>query len=254
LAPDTVYVYGVVPVSEKLSISTKGVEDGDVGVVEHAGLAALTSRFGGDSLTAARDVRAHWRVLEEAFQQTPVLPLRFGTVLESEEAVRIQLLEPNLDYLNELLAAIRGRVQLNLKGSYNEEQLLREIVRESAQVRALRERLEGSPDDARSYGERVRLGELVAAEFARRRDADTRRVLAALEPLAVATRQEELRNEHAVFSLAFLVERKGQEKFDQAVGELRQELGRRMELRYVGPLVPFSFAEADLTSGSPAWA
>jgi hypothetical protein len=38
------------------------------------------------------------------------------------------------------------------------------------------------------------------------------------------------------------------------VGRLREELGERVTLRYVGPLPPYSFAETDLNPGAAAWA
>jgi hypothetical protein len=42
--------------------------------------------------------------------------------------------------------------------------------------------------------------------------------------------------------------------FSEAVGRLREELGERVRLRYVGPLPPYSFAETDLSAGAAAWA
>ena len=250
---DAVYVYGVLPGAELRSLSVSGVQGAEVGVVRHADLAALTSPLAGDAV-GARDVRAHWRVLEEAFKHATVLPLRFGTVLESADAVRDQLLEVHGEAIREMLAVLENRVQLNVKGRYREEVLLGEIVRESREVAALRRHLQTMPDDARAYGHRVRLGELVAAEVARRRDHDTRMAVAALEPLAVSVIEERPTDEHAAFNLAFLVERSAQEKFDQAVGAVKQELGKRLELSYVGPSLPYSFAEADLGAGSAAWA
>ena len=61
-----------------------------------------------------------------------MLPVRFGTVLEGDRAVREQLLEPNAERLTELLDALAGRVQLTVKGDYDEERLLREVVRDIA--------------------------------------------------------------------------------------------------------------------------
>ena len=242
----TVYVYGVLPASERGRISGAGVEEAKVDVVEHAGLAALTSRLESEALVAARDVRAHWRVLEEAFQHATVLPLRFGTVLESEAAVRERLLEPNAERLHQMLEAMAGRMQLNLKGQYREEPLLREVVRDSPAVAELRDRLRTSEEGASAYGDRIRLGELVASEVARRRDDDTRLALDTLRPFAVEVQEEEI-GQDAAFNLAFLVERDGVDRFSAAVRKLSEEMADRLQLRYVGPLPPFSFA--DLSAG-----
>jgi hypothetical protein len=252
-ADSTVYVYGVLSASDQAGVSVGGVEEAKVRMIEHAGLAALVSTLEADALAAAREVRAHWRVLEEASKTAAVLPVRFGTVMECDDAVRERLLEPNAAHLTELLGELAGRVQLNVKGDYDEERLLREVVLESPPVATLRERVQELSDSA-GYYERIRLGELVAAEVARRREQDTTLALARLEPLSAATRAEQPHSPNAAFNLAFLVEGSGVDAFSEAVGRLRAELGERVTLRYVGPLPPYSFAETDLSAGAEAWA
>jgi hypothetical protein len=244
---DTVYVYGVSSSADYDPASLHGVEGANVQAVEHDGLVALTSRLKGGAL-AARDVRAHWRVLERAFEHAAVLPVRFGTVLESDEAVRERLLDANREWLSARLAEMANLVQLNVKGRYDEEALLVEIVRSTPAIARLRERL------ARSTPvEQIELGRMVEREIARRRADDTELAFGTLEPHAVATHAEEVTHP-AAFSLAFLVERGAQDRFSEAVGAVRQALADRVELRYVGPQPPFSFAQADLTGGSGPWA
>lgn len=249
----SVYVYGVLPGSDQGRVSVGGVEGAQVRTIEHGGLAALVSTIDADALAAARELRAHWRVLEEASERTTVLPVRFGTVMESDDAVREQLLERGAAGLTALLEELTGRVQLNLKGDYDEDALLSAVVREVPAVAALRERVQKLSDSA-GYYDRIRLGELVAAEVARRRENDTALALARLEPLAVAANAEQAHSPDAAFNLAFLVDRRQVDAFSDAVGRLRAELGERVTLRYVGPLPPYSFAETDLSAGAEAWA
>jgi hypothetical protein len=249
----SLYVYGILSAADQANVSVGGVEEAEVQTVEHAGLAALVSTLQADALAAAREVRAHWRVLEEASKSATVLPVRFGTVMEGEAAVREQLLEPNAEQLTELLDALAGRVQLNVKGEYDEESLLREVVRASPAIAALRERV-NKLSDAAGYYDRIRMGELVAAEIARRRQEDEALALARLESLAVAARAEQVSTSSGAFNLAFLVESGGVDRFSTAVGSLRAELAGRVELQYVGPIPPYSFAETDLSTGAAAWA
>jgi hypothetical protein len=239
-----VYVYGVSPKRSYDSASLSGV-DVEIETVEHDGLVALTSPLHNGTLTA-RDVRAHWRVLERVFDHATVLPMRFGTVMESREAVRDRLLAPNSDRLSDLLAQMDGLVQLNVKGRYDEELLLREIVKRSPAIARLRDRVRapgtGTP------AQQIQLGGLVNAEIERYRDADTHAALRGLEQLAVSARAEQVNHPNA-FDLAFLVERPREADFGGGVARLREDLGERVEIRYLGPLPPFSFAQADLTTG-----
>ena len=253
MTESAVYVYGVLAAAELPALAVAGVHGVPVRAVEHDGLAALTSELKSDALAAAREVRTHWRVLDEASQTATVLPARFGTVLESDAAVRERLLEPNRERLAELLSAVAGRVQLNVKGEYDEDRLMRSVVSESPGIVALREKVRTLPEAA-GYYERIRLGELVASEVERRRQEDTRFALETLGPLAVESRQEDVSHPDAAYKLAFLVERNRQDEFTAAVNALSTAHGDEIAIRYVGPLPPYSFAEADLSPRSEAWA
>jgi hypothetical protein len=243
-----VYVYGVLAASDCAEVKDAGVQGSPVRCVKQDGIAALVSDLGGDSLTVAREVRAHWKVLDAASQKATVLPVRFGTVLESEEAVRERMLGANRERIEALLGELGGRVQLTLKGDYEEERVLREVVDESPAVAGMRERLRSVPEDASYYG-RIRLGELVAGEIARRRELDSARVRERLEPLAVQVREEQPASAEAAFNLAFLVDRSGVKRFSSEVAGLGKEFGDRVQIRYVGPLPPYSFTEAELSAG-----
>jgi gas vesicle protein GvpL/GvpF len=250
---EAVYVYGVMPAASAGSLDVRGVKGGEVRLVEHDGLAALVSPMRGDQLAAAREVRAHWRVLDEVVREATVLPVRFGTVMDGDEAVKEELLGENSERLRALLGELDGKVQLTLKGEYREEPLLREVVRASPEVARLRERIRGLPEAA-GYYDRIRLGELVSAEVARQRERDTRLALELLEPHAVDAREETPSGPDAAFNLAFLVERGAQERFTEGVRRLAAELSDRAEIRYIGPLPPYSFADLELSAGSAAWA
>jgi hypothetical protein len=248
-----VYVYGVLSAADTESPSLDGVEQSAVRVVRHGGLGALVSDVAGGALAAAREVRAHWQVLEAASQRATVIPVRFGTVLENDLAVRERLLEPNAETLATLLETLAGRIQLSVKGDYDEDRLLHEVVAGSSAIRALRERLR-TISPAAGYYDRIRLGEMVAAEVARRREEDSQLALSRLEPHAVAARAEPPGRPDAAFDLAFLVESDSTAAFSRVVAQLGEEVGDRIHIRYVGPLPAYSFADPALTAAEGAWA
>jgi Gas vesicle synthesis protein GvpL/GvpF len=250
-----IYVYGVVAGSDVVDIQSPGVggNAAAVGWIAHEGIAALVSELPGGSLAGARDLRAHWSVLEEAVERTTVLPVRFGTVMQSGDAVREDFLAPNAERLGASLAALEGKVELSVKGFYDEERLLRHVVREAPEIAGLRRRVQGLPEAA-SYYDRIRLGELVAAEVDRRRLEDVALLLDRLEPFAVAAKAEPAATKNGAVNAAFLVERASIDSFSAAVRNLADDLGDRMSLRYVGPLPPYSFADDDAAVGSGSWA
>jgi hypothetical protein len=182
-----------------------------------------------------------------------LLPVRFATVLAGDRAVVEELLAPQAAHLTALLQSLAGRVQLAVKGEYDEEALLREVVRDTPAVKALRERVQQLPQDA-GYYDRIRLGELVAAEVARRRERDQQAALDALAPHADASRASAPRTPNGAFDLAFLVPRDRVDAFGAPVRALSDALGERVRLRYVGPLPPYSFVDEQTTAREAAWA
>jgi gas vesicle protein GvpL/GvpF len=248
----SVYVYGVASAAERTDVKAPGVGAPDAGVrrIVHRDVAALVSDVEPGPLAAARELRAHWRVLEEAIQRATVLPVRFGTVMENDEAVVERFLAPRHDQLAGQLGELAGKVQLTVKASYDEERLMRGVVESSPAVAQLRERVRGRPEAA-TYYDRIKLGELVAGEVAQARERDTALVLGRLEPLAVAAQSEPPSGPDGAVNTAFLVERTRVDEFSQAVAGLESELGGRMKLRYVGPVPPYSFTEEEVEA---AWA
>ncbi len=247
----SVYVYGVVAAADAAAVAGAGVDGCTVRAVCGDRLGALVSDLDAQSLSAASAVRAHWRVLDRAAEQTTVVPARFGTVLEDDDAVRRDLLAANAEQLQHLLRSLAGRVQLKVEGRYEEDRLLRAIVQSSPGIAALRRRVQDR-SAAAGYYDRIRLGEAIVAAVERRRAADTDRARAVLAPLAEVDRIEEARTPDTAFSLAFLVEREAVEAFGAGVAALRGELGDAVAIRYVGPLPAYSFAEADLASAEVA--
>jgi hypothetical protein len=239
-----VHVYGVVAASERPEITAA-----DVRRIAHRDVAALVSDVEPGELTAARVMRAHWRVLEQAGAGCTVLPVRFGTVMAGDDAVVEEFLSPDHDDLAARLADLAGKVQLTVKGFYEEAPLLRGVVAASPAIARLRARVQALPEAA-GYYDRIELGRLVGEEVERLRERDTALVLQRLEPLALATSREAAATADTAVNAAFLVERDGVDRFSEAVGELGRELEGRMRLRYVGPLPAYSFTG----DGSPAWA
>jgi hypothetical protein len=169
--------------------------------------------------------------------------------METDDEVRRRLLEPNQDRLAELLTTMDGLIQLNVKGRYDETTLLRQIVQGEPALARLRERSERSG----ALGDQIALGQQVEQAIEHRRIRDAATVRRTLDTLAVAARDEPVRHPDA-FNIAFLVPRDGLDAFGEGVGHVRAALEDQMEIRYVGPAPPFSFAEADLDPGEPAWA
>jgi Gas vesicle synthesis protein GvpL/GvpF len=233
-------VYGIVPAETRLDGVPSGIGGAPVGRVVSGGLAALVSPVEGEELRATRrDLLSHSAVLERAIAAGPVLPFRFGIVLRDEDAVAEELLEPRRDELTALLQRFERLVELRVKAFYDEEAVLREIVRSDPEIARLNEATRGAPDAA-AQAHRVRLGEAVARALDATRERDSQAIFARLRPLAEDVVVEEGESSLA-FTASFLVDRERVEAFDTAMDELAREHVGRITFKYLGPLPPHSF-------------
>jgi hypothetical protein len=235
------YVYGVIRAAEAVAIDVDGVGgQAPVRTVTSGSLAAIASDVDGGYVRATReDLDRHMAVLSEAAASATVVPLRFGTVLPSDDAVATDLLGARRDEIEELLASLEGRVELNLSGTYD-ERVLAEVVAEDHDVAALREQVRRR-DEAATYYDRIRLGELVAGAMAAKRERDASAVLAKLRPLADDVHLADPAHERSVLSAAFLVRRERLEEFDRAAEQVAAQHRERIRFRYTGPLPPYDF-------------
>jgi hypothetical protein len=238
-----VYVHGVTRAGERGAIEGAGaraVVDGE--------LAAIVTDAAAET-RAADLMRRHWRVLEAVAEHATVVPVQFGTAMAGEDAVTGEFLAPRRHSLEAQLASFDGKVQLSLKGTYDEAVLLRSIIEGSPAVAQLRERVRGLPEAAGHF-ERMRLGELVAAEVEQVRARDADALHARLDGLAVTASREPATGLQSAVNSAFLVERGRTDEFARAVDAAAEELGGRIALRLLGPLPPYAFVAEE----APAWA
>ncbi|GAA0321249.1 GvpL/GvpF family gas vesicle protein [Actinoallomurus spadix] len=236
------YVYGVTDAGAEIPGQLKGIDGQEVSLVTHGRCAALVSDLAADRPLGTRDdLMAHQGVLQAIVEAGgTVLPFRFGGALTDRDAVVEELLSPHEDTFVEQLEPLRGQVEVRIKARYVEDAVLREMVQEEPEIAELNQRVRELPEDA-AYYDRVRLGELIAQAFTRRRENDGQGLLDALAPRATAVAQHELSREDDVLDAGFLIDRKEREEFEKIVDQVGKEIDGRIHLRVAGPLPPYDF-------------
>lgn len=235
-----VYVYGFVRSGAVPALRAEGVGGAEVAVRERDGVAALVSPVEDtDTRLRRRDLHAHLRVIESAFASATILPCPFGTVVPSMDELDERVLTDARDDLLAGLTRLDGTVQMNVKATYDEEELLRRIVAMDPQVAELRARTRGAGDAA--YGERMRLGEIVAARIGERAETDGERILEALAANAVDVAAEPPDTGYALRA-SFLVERRSLGRFDATLEKVARDEQPVLRFDAIGPLPPTAFA------------
>lgn len=236
------YVYGVVE-PDATTPGGKGIGGARVSLVVGNEVAALVSEIGEDSVRLGREeMLVHTRVLERALTKGTVLPMRFGIVMTGPEEIHGRLFDEYGAELREQLTELAGKVEVKIRATYDEEPLLREIVRDDPEIVTLRASMRGQSDDATYYA-RIRLGELVAAAVERRRERDAQAIIDALADAALTVEPGNAAHERIVVQASFLVERSRLAKFDRLLEEVAHGYGGLIRFKYTGPLPPHSFVQ-----------
>jgi hypothetical protein len=237
-------MYAIIRCPQPRRFTTLGIgERGDiVHTVHFMDLAAVVS----DSPvieydSSRRNMMAHTLVLEEVMRDFTILPVRFGTVAPSAEAIQ-KVLKRRFGEFQGLLNEMEGRVELGLKTFWYEEVVFQEIVEENPPIRRLRDSLMGRSAEE-TYYDRIRLGEMIENAMWKKRDEDAERILTRLRPLVYKTQVNKVITDRMVLNAAFLVDQDREPEFDQTVQQLDAEMRRRLMFKYVGPVPPYNFVD-----------
>jgi hypothetical protein len=243
-----VYVYGIFPPDIELARAQTGVGDppGALRLIRDGDLAALVSEVDpGSPLGTPDDLRVHQEILDRCAAAMPVLPMRFGAVLASADAVVGELLEPHREEFAAALGELEGHAQYVVKGRYDQAVILAEVLADSPEAERLRGEIRdadlAAADPAATRDARIALGELVSQAITARREADTRALGDLMDELCAASLVRDPTHELDAVHVAFLLDEKQAGQLDEVVADLAAEWDGRVELRVLGPMAAYDF-------------
>ena len=242
------YVYGIVPSDVEPAGDVRGVGQplGRIQLVRHGKLMALVSEVDLTSgLGTPEDLRAHAQILDAAVVEVPVLPLRFGTVMATREAVAGQLLAVYQEAFAAALKDVEGRAQYMVKGRYTEQAVLAEALAEIPEAARLRKQIRGK-DPYATRSERIRLGLIINNAIIAKRKADTLALGEVIAPHQVASVVRELTHELDAVNVALLVEKTRVDDLHRALSDLASGWAGRIEIRLLGPHAPYDFTPSSV--------
>ncbi|MFH1691786.1 MAG: GvpL/GvpF family gas vesicle protein [Candidatus Omnitrophota bacterium] len=205
----------------------------------HKTIAAVVSNSPIKKYPVAREnVIPHERAIEEAMKAYTILPVRFATIAENEEKVKM-ILEKNYDKFLDLLKNMEGKIELGLKAIF-EENVYSYILGKYKEIKVLKEKLQGLPVEKTHY-QRMEIGKMVESALEKERKICKEDILNVLSPLAIKTKINSSYGERMIINAAFLVEKNKEEEFDGKIQEIWVKYGDKVKIKYVGMLPPFNF-------------
>src|ERR1019366_3330455 len=109
------YLYAIVEGGGPRSYPSLGIEGNDVYTISEGRVAAVVSGLAGSKIRPQRaNLAAHQAVLKRLMADTTPLPMTFGTVATSPEAIRAILVR-NQRAFEEQLRRVAGKVEMGLR-------------------------------------------------------------------------------------------------------------------------------------------
>lgn len=235
------YLYCVIGLNQPRTFGPLGIgERGDeLHTISFNDIAAVTSNCRIQIYPLSRrNLLAHEKAIEEVMKEYTVLPIRFSTIAESEDKVRL-ILEKEYDNFKDLLNKLEGKKELGLKAIFKED-IYDYILEKYQDIKALKVKIETLPLE-KTYYQRMEIGRMVETALQKEKEACKEDILNNLSPLAWEIKTNNTYGERMIINAAFLVEKHKEEDFDLEVSELDAQYSDRINFKYVVTVPPFNF-------------
>ena len=236
------YIYSVIREEKpKIFSDIFGMESKPVYTINHNGWGAVVSDSPlNDFLITRKFTMAHQRVMEEVMRRGySILPVSFGTVAGSEEAIKDKVLTKKAKELEDGYKYINGRMEMNLKVLWqNVSSVFKEIAGANPIIRRAKNIAQKRP---LGRFQAANIGEVVKQDLERRRAGLADKILSELKSFAVEMKEGEILQDAMVLNTTFLVPRTSGKMYDQRILELARAYSDKLNFINYGPLPPYNF-------------
>ena len=240
------YLYAIVPASGERTYGFVGIDAASVYTISNARVAAVVSDIPNKKIRPERrHLAAQQTVLKGLLSAADaVLPMAFGIIAEGPKAIQ-KILSRNQEAFLRQLQRVAGMVEMGLRVSWDVPNIFEYFVNTHLDLRRARDHFL-RPYRNPSQEDKIELGRLFDRLLNEDREAYTEKVGEILSHYCKEIMRNKCRNESEVMSLACLVPRDAQNRFEEGVFEAAKLFDNNFTFDYNGPWAPHNFVELDL--------
>jgi hypothetical protein len=244
-----IYIYGIIKTSGPQEFGEIGIGDKTpshvltVGFQELAAVVSNSPLMVYDSLTkekVVKDLVIHQFVIEKVMERFTIVPVKFGTMVETEDEV-IQFLERGYALLSNELGKMERKIELDVVAWWELPKILAAISRHNSQIQEKQQELALRGEKA-SIEDKVMLGQCIEQALKAEKASYHQLILQTLNQVTEDVCLHDLANDRMILNASFLLEKKNEESFHALIHALDQKLESNVNFRVVGPLPPYSFS------------
>jgi hypothetical protein len=240
------YLYAIIDgADDRQPLGLTGLDGAETYALAEGGVAAAVSDIAVKKIRPERRrLAAHHEVLKRFLERDAVLPMSFGLIAESPEAVR-RILRLNRAGIARELEAVRGKLEMGVRVSWDVSNIFETILAAHTDLRDLRDRMFRGGRQP-SHDEMIELGSQFDRRLASDREQYVAAVTAVLDTVCAEVKENKPRNEREVMNIACLVDRLRMADFEHAVREAAGSFDDRFAFDFNGPWPPHNFASLEL--------
>ncbi len=236
-------LYGIV--NGRCEGMTGGERAGDAFyAVSYKEISCLVSDATNEGMADKKDVLKemlnYQNVMERFLQKHTVIPIKFGTSVETKEDV-LRVLESGYAEFLKKLRVYEGMMEVDITVAWNDIVLVaRKIAEEDVEIKRLKDAAMLLPANE-VMAEKIKIGSLIKSAMDRKREDILHGTLNYLTDSFVKAQKQEISDDNGIFNCAFLIEKKGEADFFSRLDRLNQRFDEQLRFKCVSPLPPYAF-------------
>ena len=238
-------IYGFVQCEEPHSFGSIGIGGREVYTLPLENISALISRHeqtGFDDLpkeTLLRNLTTYQSVIEQVMKEQPVIPVKFGTFIERDEAV-IRILKQGKEQIARCLKDMCNKIELDVVVLWSDLDAILAEIGQTEEIKALKEAATKRPEK-NVFEMRIQAGKRVKALLDRKRESIQSVIMPPLLSMALKHCSHSLMDDSMIMNAAFLIDSKNAARLEGVVAGLDRHYEDTLNFRMIGPLPPYSF-------------
>jgi hypothetical protein len=253
-----IYIYGIIKASSAREFGAIGISEpaSNVQTINFKDIAAVISQnpfVHYDSLAkekTVKDLIMHQLVIEKVMTDFTIAPVKFGTMVKTEDEV-IAFLQKGHALLSDQLSKMEGKIELDVVANWELPKFMAQLRSCNSQIQRKQQEIAQKGDKV-SIEDRIALGKLIEPALQAEKARHNQMILQALAKEAIEVCSHELIGDEMIFNAAFLLAKEKEQAFNDLITALDRDLENTVNFRMVGPLPPYSFSTIVLESIDPS--
>lgn len=193
-----------------------------------------------DKKSVLKELLNYQNVMERFLQKHTVIPIKFGTWVETKEDV-LRVLENGYTEFLKKLRAYEGMIEVDITAAWTDiAGVTRKIVDEDAEIKLLIDAAFDRPADE-ILAEKIKIGSLIKCALDRKKAEILQSTLSSLSDVVVKAQKQEIIDSNDMFNWAFLIEKAGEVVFFSRLDQLNLNFEEQLRFKCVSPLPPYAF-------------